>query len=83
MKPWKFEQSVHGNTATLNWFLHDGINGREVYSSKPSKLSLLQPRAWFHDRYSNAYHPFTRRGVSYLREMSMETVSGGRSVVQH
>ncbi|EES00260.1 hypothetical protein BDA96_03G062600 [Sorghum bicolor] len=69
MKPWKFEQSVHGNTATLNWFLHDGINGREVYSSKPSKLSLLQPRAWFRDRYSNAYRPFTKQGgVIFARD---------------
>jgi hypothetical protein len=83
MKPWKFEQSVHGNTATLNWFLHDGVNGREVYSSKPSKLSLLQPRAWFRDRYSNAYRPFTKQGVSFLHVTSMEIVSGGRSVVQH
>jgi hypothetical protein len=69
MKPWKFEQSVHGNTATLNWFLHDGVNGREVYSSKPSKLSLLQPRAWFRDRYSNAYRPFTKQGgVIFARD---------------
>ncbi|KAL6848132.1 hypothetical protein ACP4OV_022260 [Aristida adscensionis] len=69
MKPWKFEQSVHGNTANLNWFLHDGVNGREVYSSKPSKLSLLQPRAWFRDRYSNAYRPFTKQGgVIFARD---------------
>lgn len=69
MKPWKFEQSVHGNTATLNWFLHDGVNGREVYSSKPSKISLLQPKAWFRDRYSNAYRPFTKQGgVIFARD---------------
>lgn len=62
MKPWKFEQSVYGVSANLNWFLHDGINGREVFSSKPSKFSLLQPRAWFKDRYSSAYRPFTKQG---------------------
>uniref|UniRef100_A0A0E0BXK5 Uncharacterized protein n=1 Tax=Oryza meridionalis TaxID=40149 RepID=A0A0E0BXK5_9ORYZ len=69
MKPWKFEQSVHGNTTTLNWFLHDGVNGREVCSSKPSKLSLLQPRAWFRDRYSTVYRPFTKKGgVIFARD---------------
>ncbi|KAL0910741.1 hypothetical protein M5K25_018825 [Dendrobium thyrsiflorum] len=62
IKPWKFEQSVFGDTANLNWFLHDGVNGREVSSSKPSKLALLQPKAWFRDRYSSAYRPFTRQG---------------------
>ncbi|KAJ6790988.1 uncharacterized protein M6B38_246090 [Iris pallida] len=62
MKPWKFEQSVHGDSTYLNWFLHDGANGREVFSSKPSKLSLFQPRAWFRDRYSSAYRPFTKQG---------------------
>ncbi|KAJ0978346.1 hypothetical protein J5N97_013820 [Dioscorea zingiberensis] len=62
MKPWKFEQSVYGNSASLNWFLHDGVNGKEVVSSKPSKLALLQPRAWFRDRYSSAYRPFTKQG---------------------
>ncbi|RRT50411.1 hypothetical protein B296_00007653 [Ensete ventricosum] len=62
VKPWKFEQSVHGASGKLNWFLHDGINGREVFSSKPSKFSLLQPRAWFRDRYSSVYRPFTKDG---------------------
>ncbi|WOL14799.1 hypothetical protein Cni_G23580 [Canna indica] len=62
MKPWKFEQSVYGNSANLHWFLHDGVNGREVFSSKPSKLSLLQPRTWFRDRYSTVYRPFTKQG---------------------
>lgn len=62
MKPWKFEQSVHGDSANLNWFLYDGGNGREVFSSKPSKLALIQPRAWFRDRYSSAYRPFTKQG---------------------
>ncbi|KAM0948102.1 hypothetical protein DsansV1_C07g0074771 [Dioscorea sansibarensis] len=62
MKPWKFEQSVNGNSASLNWFLHDGVNGREVLSSRPSKLALLNPRAWFRDRYSSAYRPFTKQG---------------------
>lgn len=62
MKPWKFEQSVHGNSAILNWFLHDGINGREVFSSKPSKLTLCRPKAWFRNRYSKASRPFTKQG---------------------
>ncbi|KAL8192927.1 hypothetical protein R6Q57_027375 [Mikania cordata] len=62
LKPWKFEQSVVGNSGTLNWFLHDSVNGREVVSSKPSKLALLQPKAWFRNRYSSAYRPFTRQG---------------------
>ncbi|KAJ8647660.1 hypothetical protein MRB53_000683 [Persea americana] len=62
MKPWKFEQSVYGNSVNLNWFLHDSIDGREVVSSKPSKMSLFQPKAWFRDRYSSAYRPFTRQG---------------------
>lgn len=76
MKPWKFEQSVHGNTATFSWFLHDGVNGREVYSSRPSKLSLLQPRAWFRDRYSNVCRPFTKQGgVVFARDEYGDSVS--------
>ncbi|KAJ4720146.1 Neuronal PAS domain protein [Melia azedarach] len=62
MKPWKFEQSVYGYSTILNWFLHDSMDGREVFSSKPSKISLLNPKAWFKDRYSSAYRPFTRQG---------------------
>ena len=62
LKPWKFEQSVYGYTANLNWFLHDSVDGREVVSSKPSKISLIQPKSWFKDRYSSAYRPFTRQG---------------------
>lgn len=62
MKPWKFEQSVYGYSAILNWFLHDSMDGREVFSSKPSKMALLNPKAWFKDRYSSAYRPFTRQG---------------------
>ncbi|KAF5771020.1 hypothetical protein HanRHA438_Chr14g0677241 [Helianthus annuus] len=62
LKPWKFEQSVYGNSGTFNWFLHDSVNGREVFSTKPSKFSLLQPKAWFRNRYSSAYRPFTRQG---------------------
>ncbi|XP_010257014.1 PREDICTED: uncharacterized protein LOC104597257 [Nelumbo nucifera] len=62
LKPWKFEQSVHGSSANLNWFLHGSIDGREVSSKKPSLLELVQPRAWFKDRYSNANRPFTRQG---------------------
>ncbi|KAL3837789.1 hypothetical protein ACJIZ3_022380 [Penstemon smallii] len=62
LRPWKFEQSVYGNTAILNWFLHDSGDGREVFSSKPSKLALIQPRSWFKHRYSNVNRPFTRQG---------------------
>ncbi|XP_059458794.1 uncharacterized protein LOC132188379 [Corylus avellana] len=62
LKPWKFEESVDGYSANLNWFLHDSMDGREVFSSKPTKLALLNPKAWFRDRYSSAYRPFTRQG---------------------
>ncbi|CAM8958340.1 unnamed protein product [Rhodiola kirilowii] len=62
LKPWKFEESVYGNTAILNWFLHDTMSGREVSSTKPSLLSLLHPKSWFKNRYSSAYRPFTRQG---------------------
>ncbi|KAI6670193.1 hypothetical protein NL676_005078 [Syzygium grande] len=62
LRPWKFEESVLGYSANLNWFLHDPIDGREVSSSKPSRLALLNPKAWFKDRYSSAYRPFTRQG---------------------
>ncbi|KAH7510535.1 hypothetical protein FEM48_ZijujUnG0118700 [Ziziphus jujuba var. spinosa] len=62
LKPWKFEESVHGYSANLNWYLHDSVDGREVFSSKPSKISLINPKAWFRDRYSSAYRPFTRQG---------------------
>ncbi|KAF3433329.1 hypothetical protein FNV43_RR24431 [Rhamnella rubrinervis] len=62
LKPWKFEESVNGYSANLNWYLHDSEDGREVYSNKPSKMSLLKPKAWFRDRYSSAYRPFTRQG---------------------
>ncbi|KAA8534017.1 hypothetical protein F0562_031534 [Nyssa sinensis] len=62
LKPWKFEQSVYGDTANLNWFLHDSEDGREVCSSKPSKIALLLPKTWFKHRYSSVYRPFTRQG---------------------
>ncbi|KAH0465425.1 hypothetical protein IEQ34_005528 [Dendrobium chrysotoxum] len=62
IKPWKFEQSVHGDSAVLNWFLHDGVNGREVFSTKPPKMAIFRPRSWFRNRYSSAYRPFTRQG---------------------
>lgn len=75
MKPWKFEQSVFGDTASLSCFLHDGVNGREVSSSKPSKLALFQPKAWFRDRYSSAYRPFTKQGgVIFARDEYGESV---------
>ncbi|XVE52430.1 hypothetical protein DITRI_Ditri02bG0121600 [Diplodiscus trichospermus] len=62
MKPWKFEQSINGYSGKLNWFLHDSVDGREVVSSKPSKIALINPKAWFKDRYTSAYRPFTRQG---------------------
>lgn len=62
MKPWKFEESVLGYSADMHWFLHDPTDGREVSSTKPSRLALLNPKAWFKDRYSSAYRPFTRQG---------------------
>ncbi|KAI3720991.1 hypothetical protein L2E82_31991 [Cichorium intybus] len=62
LKPWKFEQSVNGYSGSFNWFLHDSVNGREVFSSKPSKVALIQPKSWFRNRYSSAYRPFTRQG---------------------
>ncbi|XP_061351769.1 uncharacterized protein LOC133296733 [Gastrolobium bilobum] len=62
LKPWKFEESVYGYSANLNWFLHDSMDGKEVFSSKPSKISLINPKSWFKDRYSSAYRPFTRQG---------------------
>ncbi|KAL5568856.1 hypothetical protein UlMin_025431 [Ulmus minor] len=62
LKPWKFEESVHGYSANLNWYLHDSVDGREVFSSKPSMMALTNPKAWFKHRYSSAYRPFTRQG---------------------
>ncbi|VFQ76077.1 unnamed protein product [Cuscuta campestris] len=62
LKPWKFEQSVKGDSSCFNWFLHDNVDGREVFSSKPSKLAMMNPRAWFKNRYSNAHRPFTKQG---------------------
>lgn len=61
LKPWKFEQSVYGYSGILNWYLHDTV-GKEIFSSKPSKMSLINPKAWFKDRYANSYRPFTRQG---------------------
>ncbi|GFS33600.1 hypothetical protein Acr_00g0029530 [Actinidia rufa] len=62
LKPWKFEQSVYGNSVILNWFLHDTGDGREVFLSQPSKMALIQPKAWFKNRCSSVYRPFTRQG---------------------
>ncbi|GAB4827657.1 hypothetical protein Ancab_034542 [Ancistrocladus abbreviatus] len=62
LKPWKFEESVRGDSGNLNWFLHDSADGREVFSSRPSKVALFQPKAWFRNRYTSAYRPFTRQG---------------------
>ena len=62
LKPWKFEESVYGYSANLNWILHDSVDGREVFSSKPSKISLMNPKSWFRDRYHSVHRPFTRQG---------------------
>ncbi|KAJ6891909.1 hypothetical protein NC651_025186 [Populus alba x Populus x berolinensis] len=62
LKPWKFEQSVYGSSATMNWFLHDNMDGREVFSNKPPRTALIKPKAWFKNRYSSSYRPFTRQG---------------------
>ncbi|KAL1290179.1 uncharacterized protein [Arachis hypogaea] len=62
LKPWKFEESIYGYSANLNWFLHDSMDGKEVFSSKPSKFALINPKSWFKNRYSRAYRPFTRQG---------------------
>ncbi|KAG7607228.1 hypothetical protein AtNW77_Chr5g0150931 [Arabidopsis thaliana] len=63
MTPWKLEQSVLGYTANLNWILYDSsVGGREVFSTKPSRFSIMSPRSWFKDRYARAYRSFTRRG---------------------
>ncbi|XP_047977725.1 uncharacterized protein LOC125219721 [Salvia hispanica] len=76
LRPWKFEPSVYGNAANLNWFLHDSEDGREVFSSRPSKLALLHPRAWFKNRYSNVNRPFTRQGgVIFAGDEYGESVS--------
>ncbi|WVZ62493.1 hypothetical protein U9M48_012241 [Paspalum notatum var. saurae] len=62
LRPWKFENSVLGDTASLSWFLHDGAGGREVFSSEPRRLQLLRPRSWFRNRYTSPGRPFTRGG---------------------
>uniref|UniRef100_I1LMV3 Uncharacterized protein n=1 Tax=Glycine max TaxID=3847 RepID=I1LMV3_SOYBN len=62
LKPWKFEESVYGYSANLNWFLHDSVDGKEVFSSKPSKFAMLNPKSWFKNRYSSAYRPFNKEG---------------------
>ncbi|CAL0320345.1 unnamed protein product [Lupinus luteus] len=62
LKPWKFEESVYGYSANFNWFLHDSMDGKEIYTSKPSKCALINPKSWFKNRYSSASRPFTRQG---------------------
>lgn len=75
LKPWIFEQSVNGYSGNLNWFLHDSEDGREVFSSKPSKIALINPKAWFKHRYSSAYRPFTRQGgVIFAGDMYGDSV---------
>ncbi|CAO2825747.1 unnamed protein product [Amaranthus hypochondriacus] len=44
--PWKFEETVKGDSGGLNWFLYDSKDGSEVFSYKPSILTLFKPKAW-------------------------------------
>jgi hypothetical protein len=75
LKPWKFEQLVYGDSAILNWILHDGVNGRMVFSSKPPKSAFCRPKSWFQDRYNRAHRPFTREGgVIFAEDEHMDTV---------
>ncbi|PUZ69082.1 LOW QUALITY PROTEIN: hypothetical protein GQ55_2G080000 [Panicum hallii var. hallii] len=61
--PWKFEHAVHGNTASLGRFLHDGARGgREVSTGEPGVRRLPRPRPWFRGRYISPGRPFTRGG---------------------
>lgn len=62
MTPWKFEEYAIGDSGSLNWYLYDTNDGKEVFASKPSPMSLFRPHAWFKHRYSNAHRPFTRQG---------------------
>jgi hypothetical protein len=76
MKPWKFEHSVHRNTASLSWFLHGGgSGGREVFSSEPPKMEPFQPRSWFRNWYTSPSRPFMRsRGVIFAGDEYEEAV---------
>ncbi|CAL5076309.1 unnamed protein product [Urochloa decumbens] len=69
LRPWKFEHSAQGNTASLGWFLHDGAGagagGRQVFSGELQRrgLGLLRrPRSWLRDRYTDPGRPLTRSG---------------------
>ncbi|KAF3792347.1 hypothetical protein EJ110_NYTH00511 [Nymphaea thermarum] len=69
VKPWKFEQTVDGDTGNLSWVLYEINDLKEISSSRPSKISFLNPRAWFKDRYSTACRAFTRQGgVVFARD---------------
>ncbi|KAL5702590.1 hypothetical protein ACHQM5_027792 [Ranunculus cassubicifolius] len=75
MKPWKFEQSVSGNSVHFDWSLHDSVDGREVIGSRPSKFAFVQSRPWFKDRYSSAYRPFNKQGgVVFARDEYGESI---------
>ncbi|GLJ37148.1 hypothetical protein SUGI_0753350 [Cryptomeria japonica] len=62
MKAWKMEQSVDGSQGIFDWALYDTLTTKKVSSSRPSKMEWMQPKAWFKDRYSSAFSPFTRQG---------------------
>ncbi|CAN6451486.1 unnamed protein product [Victoria cruziana] len=69
VKPWKFEQTVDGDTGNLSWVLYEINDLKEISSSRPSKISILNPRAWFRDRYATACKAFTRQGgVVFARD---------------
>eukprot|EP01018_Ginkgo_biloba_P013436 Gb_40607 [translate_table: standard] len=62
IKPWRHEQWVDGRRGKLEWTLYDPTNGKEVASVKPSKMVMMQPKAWFKDRYLTGVLPFTKEG---------------------
>lgn len=37
---------MKGDSGGLNWFLYDSKDGSEVFSYKPSILTLFKPKAW-------------------------------------
>lgn len=76
LKPWKMEQSVRGNQGDYDWVLYDSQSRKEVAASRPSMMEMLQPKAWFKDRYSSALRPFTKHGgVVFARDEYSKCIS--------
>lgn len=76
LKPWKMEQSVRGNEGDYDWVLYDSQSGKEVAASRPSMIEMLQAKAWFKDRYSSAFRPFTKQGgVVFARDEYSQCIS--------